>query len=201
MDLMREKLAEIDVILERPEDCNEDKIAPSLIKLIKEAWFPIEKSGPQWLQTISCYYSLMAERTKALKALDVSVKISEFDFLLISKNPILDQEIEMLDWLTSLLARNPDLESWYDMSGSSSTGTTNPWEVWRPKGELIEGRRHQSSRSSSRVSNVNLPGFNSSSVPSRAYLIQISESGSHLKCVQVLAFCGANNWCRSDSST
>lgn len=29
--------------------------------------------------------------------------------------------------------------------------------------------------------NVNWPGFNSSSVPSRAYLIQVSKSGSHLQ--------------------
>lgn len=49
---------------------------------------------------------------------------------------ILSQEGEMLSWLTSLLAHAPDLESWYDMSGGSSAGTANPWEVWRPKDEL-----------------------------------------------------------------
>ncbi|KAG5744307.1 hypothetical protein H9Q69_013012 [Fusarium xylarioides] len=37
-------------MLERPEDCDEDKNAQSLVELIKGAWFPTEQH-PNWLQT------------------------------------------------------------------------------------------------------------------------------------------------------
>ncbi|KAG5762134.1 hypothetical protein H9Q72_009761 [Fusarium xylarioides] len=95
----------------------------------KRSWFKLGQDRPPSLHatTIEPISQMQENLTQ------IASSVESFLNLL---TPILSQEDEMLSWLTSLLAHAPYLESRYDMPESSSTGTTNPWEVWRPKDEL-----------------------------------------------------------------
>ncbi|KAF5613352.1 uncharacterized protein FTJAE_13919 [Fusarium tjaetaba] len=95
----------------------------------KWSWFKLGQDRPPSLHftTIEPIRQMQDNLTQIASSVDLL-----FNLL----TAILSQEAEMLPWLTSLLAHAPDLESRYEMPGSSSTGTTNPWEIWRPKDEL-----------------------------------------------------------------
>ncbi|VTT63470.1 unnamed protein product [Fusarium fujikuroi] len=53
-----------------PEDCDEDKDARSLVKLVKEAWFPTEKYSPDWLQPAVVKRLIIGLKDGALTAMN-----------------------------------------------------------------------------------------------------------------------------------
>ncbi|KAF5563653.1 hypothetical protein FNAPI_2568 [Fusarium napiforme] len=95
----------------------------------KRSWFKLGQDRPPSLltTTIEPIRQMQESLTKIASSMESFLNL---------QTAILSQEDEMLSWLISLLAHAPDLESPYEMPGSSSNGTTSPWEIWRPKDEL-----------------------------------------------------------------